>query len=211
MKSAWKIKARWYSACPTAGERRFFQNEIYLHPLTWDITIVPWTVPRDFHQFRTWPKSLDKMNQTKIVCPTYWRLEIPPGRVSFTGKVNSTYFQSSLKISLKKILQLQTKSSLKFHALFIHSIKENENTISRLTRETIWEKASCGSQSVEKLIPSNDNCIIINFACFFANVLFSRSFLTWMHPFLRINIHINLHSRYISYNWTVSIIKGWLK
>ena len=36
----------------------------------------------------------------------------------------------------------------------------------------MWEKASCGSQSVEKLILSNDKCIIINFACFFAHVLF---------------------------------------
>ena len=36
---------------------------------------------------------------------------------------------------MKKILQLQTKSSLELHGLFIHCIKEKESTISRLTRE----------------------------------------------------------------------------
>ena len=41
----------------------------------------------------------------------------------------------------------------------------------------MWEKASSGSQSVEKLILSNDKCLIINFACFFAHVLFSPFFL----------------------------------
>ena len=52
----------------------------------------------------------------------------------------------------------------------------------------MWEKASCGSQSVEKLILSNDKCIIINFACFFAHVLFSPVFHKGMHPFLKVLI-----------------------
>ena len=38
------------------------------------------------------------MNQTKIVCPAYWRLEILSGGVSSACKVNSSYFQSSLKV-----------------------------------------------------------------------------------------------------------------
>ena len=41
----------------------------------------------------------------------------------------------------------------------------------------MWEKAFSGYQSVEKLILSNDKCLIINFACFFAHVLFSPFFL----------------------------------
>ena len=52
----------------------------------------------------------------------------------------------------------------------------------------MWEKASGGSQSVEKLILSNAKCVIINFASFFSHVLFSRFFLTWMHPFLKVLI-----------------------
>ena len=49
----------------------------------------------------------------------------------------------------------------------------------RLDYERIRQVHSClnkslngGSQSVDKLILSNDKCIIINFACFFARVLF---------------------------------------
>ena len=149
----------------------------------------------------------------------------------------------------------------------------------------MWEKASSGSQSVEKLILSNDKCLIINFACFFAHVLFSPFFLRecilfqmslfWVKNFIKVGrkktvlssktlpgsslrarsltapphptlppipaernieilemsvgafafsrwsqetvfvrltvININLHSRYISYHWTVSIINCWKK
>ena len=98
MKSAWKIKARWCPAFPTAGERRFFQNEIYLHPLTWDI---------QGHFQEIWSPSVSNLTQkswqdepNKIVWPAFWRLEMPSGRVSFAGKVNSRYFQSSLKVRL---------------------------------------------------------------------------------------------------------------
>ena len=51
----------------------------------------------------------------------------------------------------------------------------------------MWEKASSGSQSVEKLILSNDKCIIINFACFFAHVLFCP-FFSYVNPFLKVLI-----------------------
>ena len=36
-------------------------------------------------------------------------------------------------------------------SVYPHCIQEKENTIGRLTRQGMWEKASSGSQSVEKL------------------------------------------------------------
>ena len=73
---------------------------------------------------------------------------------------------------MNKILQLQTKCSLKLHGLFIHCIlKRKENT-----------------QSVGKLIPSNDKCNH-QFCSFFTHVIF-RSFLTWTRPSLNILIFV---------------------
>ena len=96
VKSAWKIKTSWYPACPKAAERLFFHNEIYLHPLTWDIKKKHRDISRRSPSVSNLTqKSFDKMDQTNIVWPAYWRLEIPSGRVSFAGKVNSSYFQSN--------------------------------------------------------------------------------------------------------------------
>ena len=48
-------------------------------------------------------KKATRWTKQKIVCPAFWRLVIPSGRVSFAGKVNSSYFQSSLKIRLLNV------------------------------------------------------------------------------------------------------------
>ena len=53
------------------------------------------------------PPSVSKLTQTswqdepnKNCLPGLWRLEMPSCRVSFAGKVNPRYFQSSLKVRL---------------------------------------------------------------------------------------------------------------